>query len=63
MWRKRHGPLLEKIAGQHELMLLDSHKQFGVQPVLCHGDMWANNVFFERLPDGTVGQELWVFNF
>jgi hypothetical protein len=55
---KMHGPMLERIASQNELMLLESHKMFGVPPVLCHGDMWANNVFFERQRDGSAGDAL-----
>lgn len=56
----RHGPLLERIAQQHELMQLDVHKRFGAPAVMCHGDFWTNNVFFERQPDGTMGEELFA---
>jgi thiamine kinase-like enzyme len=31
-----------------------------IRPVLCHGDFWANNLFFERLEEdgNAAGDEL-----
>uniref|UniRef100_A0A915EM76 CHK kinase-like domain-containing protein n=1 Tax=Ditylenchus dipsaci TaxID=166011 RepID=A0A915EM76_9BILA len=57
---RRHQKALEKVAKENEIMLFDSHKHFGTPPVLCHGDFWSNNVFFEANEDGTISEELYA---
>jgi thiamine kinase-like enzyme len=39
------------------LEISDSHLPF-MASVLVHGDIWSNNVMFEKLPDGSIGNQL-----
>ncbi|KAI1730210.1 ecdysteroid kinase domain-containing protein [Ditylenchus destructor] len=57
---RRHKKALERAAKENEIMVCDSHKEFGTPPVLCHGDFWSNNVFFEANPDGSPSDELYA---
>ncbi|KAI6177520.1 Solute carrier family 23 member 2 [Aphelenchoides bicaudatus] len=34
------------------------HLKFDINAVLSHGDLWANNMFFERKSDGSCGNKL-----
>ncbi|KAI1730211.1 ecdysteroid kinase domain-containing protein [Ditylenchus destructor] len=36
----------------------DCHKRFGIKPVLCHGDLWANNVFYKTSDTSNSSDEL-----
>jgi len=40
--------------------VLDVHKEW-MPDVLIHGDFWANNIMFEKLPDGSMGPKLAAF--
>ncbi len=31
---------------------MTAHEKYGIKPVLCHGDLWANNVYYERESSG-----------
>lgn len=43
----------------YENMLKDFNMHRSIMPdVLVHGDYWANNILFETLPDGNVGDRL-----
>uniref|UniRef100_A0A915ERV7 CHK kinase-like domain-containing protein n=1 Tax=Ditylenchus dipsaci TaxID=166011 RepID=A0A915ERV7_9BILA len=35
-------------------MKRDVHTKLGIKPVLCHGDLWANNIFFEANDSSSV---------
>jgi len=52
--------LTEKMDFGKLLDVLNSYKE--VMPdVLTHGDMWANNIFFERNSDGTLSNKVAAF--
>ncbi|KAK0420945.1 hypothetical protein QR680_014982 [Steinernema hermaphroditum] len=38
--------------------MFDVAKDTGLPPVLSHGDIWANNILWERNPDGSLSNEL-----
>ncbi|KAH7697868.1 calcium/calmodulin-dependent protein kinase type 1 [Aphelenchoides avenae] len=57
---KRHRDLLMEIDRNNEIIMFDAHVPFGTPPVLCHGDFWANNFFFEKNPDGTPSEKLYA---
>ncbi|KAH7668069.1 calcium/calmodulin-dependent protein kinase type 1, partial [Aphelenchoides avenae] len=33
----------------------------GVPPVLCHGDLWVNNIFFKKDQSGIITDEVYAF--
>jgi len=37
-----------------------SHRPY-MQDILVHGDFWANNIMFTKLPDGSMGDDVAVF--
>ena len=47
---RKHRALLERLVDEHDVMRFDVHKEFGVPPVLCHGDFWCNNMFLQKGP-------------
>ncbi|KAH7711521.1 hypothetical protein AAVH_21172 [Aphelenchoides avenae] len=57
---KRNEKLLMNISLEHPFTHFDSHLHFDTPPVLCHSDLWANNIFFEKNPDGTASEKLYA---
>ncbi|KAH7711959.1 hypothetical protein AAVH_20719 [Aphelenchoides avenae] len=40
---------------------VEFYTKFGTSPVLAHGDMWMNNIFFKNNDEGNVTDELCAF--
>ncbi|KAH7725943.1 Protein C04F6.7, partial [Aphelenchoides avenae] len=52
------GPLVQKLEplGNCEFnryALYDRPRELGIPPTFCHGDMWTNNLLFEKAEDGS----------
>uniref|UniRef100_A0A914HX65 CHK kinase-like domain-containing protein n=1 Tax=Globodera rostochiensis TaxID=31243 RepID=A0A914HX65_GLORO len=54
----RHEKTLRAFMAVHNKLKTDVHKRFGIRPVLSHGDLWSNNLFFNRTENGGAGDEL-----
>lgn len=55
---RRNKAALENLTNNNDIMCFDVHKIFGTPPVLCHGDFWSNNVFFEANNDGSINNRI-----
>ncbi|KAH7724994.1 hypothetical protein AAVH_07586 [Aphelenchoides avenae] len=59
---RNHEEALRKIVTSVKLGDdLNLHKKFGVPPVLCHGDLWVNNIFFKKDQSGSITDEVYAF--
>jgi thiamine kinase-like enzyme len=52
--------LLTLLAPEMSLKLFNVYRTW-MPDVLIHGDFWANNIMFEKLPDGSIGSKLVAF--
>uniref|UniRef100_A0A915P442 Aminoglycoside phosphotransferase domain-containing protein n=1 Tax=Meloidogyne floridensis TaxID=298350 RepID=A0A915P442_9BILA len=43
-----HQKILFAFLKKHNKLKTDLHIKYGIPPVLCHGDFWANNLFFSN---------------
>uniref|UniRef100_A0A914NN66 CHK kinase-like domain-containing protein n=1 Tax=Meloidogyne incognita TaxID=6306 RepID=A0A914NN66_MELIC len=43
-----HQKILLAFLKKHNKLKTDLHIKYGIPPVLCHGDFWANNLFFSN---------------
>ncbi|KAH7711520.1 calcium/calmodulin-dependent protein kinase type 1 [Aphelenchoides avenae] len=57
---EQNEKLLMDIALEHPFTHFDSHLHFDTPPVLCHSDLWGNNIFFEKNPDGSASEKLYA---
>ncbi|KAI6229832.1 CHK domain-containing protein [Aphelenchoides fujianensis] len=52
-----HKAEIDRLIRENHAQVRDPHLLFGIPPVLAHGDVWTNNIFFKRRPDGAAGDK------
>ncbi|KAF7638723.1 RING-type domain-containing protein [Meloidogyne graminicola] len=43
-----HQKILFAFLKKHNKLLTNLHNKYNIPPILCHGDFWANNLFFSK---------------